>query len=63
MECIPDLVDLDYLTVSGNVTFGKDVSLRGKVIIIANQNEVINIPEGAVLENKIVSGNLRILDN
>ena len=63
MECIPDLVDLDNLTVSGNVTFGKDVSLRGKVIIIANQNEVINIPEGAVLENKIVSGNLRILDN
>ena len=63
MECIPDLVDLDYLTVSGNVTFGKDVSLRGKVIIIANQNEVINIPGGAVLENNIVSGNLRILDN
>jgi UTP--glucose-1-phosphate uridylyltransferase len=63
MDGIPDLVELDYLTVSGNVTFGRNVSLRGKVIIIANQGEQIDIPAGAVLENKIVSGNLRILDN
>lgn len=60
---IPDLLELDHLTVSGDVTFGKDVTLKGTVIIIANHGERIDIPMGAVLENKIVSGNLRILDH
>jgi len=60
---IPDLLELDHLTVSGDVTFGKGVSLRGTVIIIANHGDRIDIPAGAVLENKIVSGNLRILDH
>jgi len=46
---------LDYLNVS--------VSLRGTVIIIANHGDRIDIPAGAILENKIVSGNLRILDH
>jgi len=60
---IPDMLELDHLTVSGDVTFGKGVSLRGTVIIIANHGDRIDIPAGAVLENKIVSGNLRILDH
>ncbi|XP_076464921.1 UTP--glucose-1-phosphate uridylyltransferase-like isoform X2 [Babylonia areolata] len=60
---IPDVLDLDHLTVSGDVTFGKGVTLRGTVIIIANHGERIDIPTGAILENKIVSGNLRILDH
>jgi len=60
---IPDLIELDHLTVSGDVTFGKGVSLKGTVIIIANHGERIDIPTGAILENKIVSGNLRILDH
>ncbi|GAB1604695.1 UTP--glucose-1-phosphate uridylyltransferase-like [Argonauta hians] len=60
---IPDLLELDHLTVSGDVTFGKSVSLKGTVIIIANHGERIDIPTGACLENKIVSGNLRILDH
>merc|ERR1712025_627098 len=60
---IPDLLELDHITVSGDVTFGKGVSLRGTVIIIANHGDRIDIPAGAVLENKIVSGNLRILDH
>ena len=78
---IPDMLELDHLTVSGDVTFGKggwtnisilsfkknniflSVSLRGTVIIIANHGDRIDIPAGAVLENKIVSGNLRILDH
>ena len=77
---IPDLLELDHLTVSGDVTFGRGgelntlpgsniiilflpVSLRGTVIIIANHGDRIDIPAGAVLENKIVSGNLRILDH
>lgn len=60
---IPDLLELDHLTVSGDVTFGRNVVLKGTVIIIANQGDRIDIPPGAILENKIVSGNLRILDH
>lgn len=60
---IPDILELDHLTVSGDVTFGKGVTLKGTVIIIANHGDRIDIPHGAVLENKIVSGNLRILDH
>lgn len=60
---VPDLIELDHLTVSGDVTFGRGVSLRGTVIIIANHGDRIDIPAGAILENKIVSGNMRILDH
>lgn len=60
---IPCMLELDHLTVSGDVTFGRGVSLRGTVIIIANHGDRIDIPTGAILENKIVSGNLRILDH
>nr|QBH73768.1 UTP-glucose-1-phosphate uridylyltransferase 2 [Embidopsocus sp. OG1942] len=60
---IPDMIELDHLTVSGDVTFGRNVSLKGTVIIIANHGDRIDIPSGACLENKIVSGNLRILDH
>lgn len=37
--------------------------LQGTVIIIANHGDRIDIPAGSMLENKIVSGNLRILDH
>ncbi|XP_050297471.1 UTP--glucose-1-phosphate uridylyltransferase isoform X2 [Anthonomus grandis grandis] len=60
---VPDLLELDHLTVSGDVTFGRGVSLRGTVIIIANHGDRIDIPSGSILENKIVSGNMRILDH
>ncbi|XP_033207280.1 UTP--glucose-1-phosphate uridylyltransferase isoform X2 [Belonocnema kinseyi] len=60
---VPDILELDHLTVSGDVTFGKGVSLRGTVMIIANHGERIDLPSGTILENKIVSGNLRILDH
>lgn len=60
---IPDMLELDHLTVSGDVTFGAGVALAGTVIIVANHGSRIDIPDGAVLENKVVSGNLRILDH
>lgn len=59
----PDLLELDHLTVSGDVHFGKGVVLRGTVIIVCAVGSRIDIPDGAVLENKIISGNLRILDH
>jgi len=60
---VPDISELESLTVSGNVWFGKDISLRGSVIIVAHPGGQINIPSGTVLENKVVTGNLRILDH
>ena len=60
---IPDILQLDHLTVSGKVNFGRNVSLRGTVIVIANEGDQIDIPDGSVLENKIVSGNLRLLEH
>ncbi|VDP88338.1 unnamed protein product [Echinostoma caproni] len=60
---IPDMLELDHLTVTGDVFFGKNITLKGTVIIIANFGNLITMPSGAILENKIVSGNLRILDH
>lgn len=59
----PHILELDHLTVTGDVTFGKNVTLRGTVIIVANHGERIDIPSGSVLEDKVVSGCLRILDH
>jgi len=62
-KSIPDMIELDHLTVSGDVYFGSDVTLKGTVIIVANHGERIDIPDGVTLENKILSGTLRILDH
>jgi len=60
---IPDILELDHITVSGDVKFGKNVSLKGTVIIIANHGDRIDIPNHSDIENKIVTGNLRINDH
>ncbi|KAJ3057459.1 UTP-glucose-1-phosphate uridylyltransferase [Rhizophlyctis rosea] len=59
----PHILELDHLTVTGDVTFGHDVILQGTVIIVANYGQRIDIPSGAILNDKVVSGNLRILDH
>ncbi|TFK20968.1 UTP--glucose-1-phosphate uridylyltransferase [Coprinopsis marcescibilis] len=59
---VPSIVDLDHLTVSGDVYFGRNVTLRGTVIIIANEGQVVHIPDGCVLENRLISGNLTATD-
>lgn len=59
----PHILELDHLTVSGDVSFGKDVTLKGTVIIVANHGCHIDIPSGSVLDDKVVSGSLRILDH
>jgi UTP--glucose-1-phosphate uridylyltransferase len=60
---IPDILELDRLTVAGDVRFGRNISLKGTVVIVANPGEKIDIPSGCVLENKIVTGSLRIHDH
>lgn len=59
----PHILELDHLTVTGDVTFGAHVVLKGTVIIVANHGARIDIPSGAILDDKVVSGNLRILDH
>ncbi|KAJ3359553.1 UTP-glucose-1-phosphate uridylyltransferase [Allomyces javanicus] len=59
----PRIIDLDHLTLSGNVYFGSDITLGGTVIIVASEGSRIDIPSGARLEDKVVTGNLRILDH
>ena len=59
----PDLLELDHLTVSGDVTFGKNVTLKGAVIIVAEDGRRFDIAEGSVLENAVITGHLRILDH
>ncbi|RKP22886.1 UTP--glucose-1-phosphate uridylyltransferase family [Syncephalis pseudoplumigaleata] len=59
----PHILELDHLTVTGDVTFGAHVVLQGTVIIVANHGCRIDIPSGAILNDKVVSGNLRILDH
>jgi UTP--glucose-1-phosphate uridylyltransferase len=51
------------LTVSGDVSFGKGVRLAGTCIIVANEGDKISIPDGTSLENKLVTGNLSIIDH
>lgn len=59
----PHILELEHLSVTGDVTFGRGVALKGTVIIVANHGEHIDIPSGSVLEDKVVSGCLRILDH
>ncbi|CDU22425.1 probable UTP-glucose-1-phosphate uridylyltransferase [Sporisorium scitamineum] len=62
-KSIPEMIELDHLTVQGDVVFGRNITLRGTVIIVANEGNKIEIPEGSVLENKLISGNLAIIDH
>ncbi|KAI5123639.1 hypothetical protein M0805_001672 [Coniferiporia weirii] len=55
---IPTIIELDHLTVTGDVNFGRNVTLRGTVIIVANEGQRIDIPDGCILENRLLSGNL-----
>lgn len=60
---IPKLVELDHLTITGNVFLGKGVTLRGTVIIVCSDGQKIDIPNGSVLENVVITGNLQILEH
>ncbi|EJF65102.1 UTP-glucose-1-phosphate uridylyltransferase [Dichomitus squalens] len=58
---IPTIIELDHLTVTGDVYFGRNVTLRGTVIVVANEGQSIYIPDGCVLENRLLSGNLNLI--
>jgi UTP--glucose-1-phosphate uridylyltransferase len=59
----PNILELDQLTVAGDVTFGEGTVLKGTVIIVANHGSRIDLPAGSILENKVVTGGLHILEH
>jgi UTP--glucose-1-phosphate uridylyltransferase len=60
---IPRIVELDHLTITGPVNLGRNVTLKGTVIIVATEGSTIDVPPGSVLENCVVQGSLRILEH
>ncbi|GAA6054870.1 hypothetical protein JCM3770_004261 [Rhodotorula araucariae] len=62
-KTIPSLLELDHLTVAGDVSFGRHTVLRGTVIIVADDGSKIELPDGTTLENKLVTGQLTLLDH
>ncbi len=60
---LPNILELEHLTISGNVYIGSNTRLQGTVIIIAADGDIIMIPDGTILKDKVVTGNLRILDH
>ncbi|KAF7361778.1 UTP--glucose-1-phosphate uridylyltransferase [Mycena venus] len=59
---IPKILELDHLTVTGDVYFGRNVTLRGTVIVVANEGQRIDVPDGCILENRLLSGNLNMIE-
>ncbi|CAL9116664.1 unnamed protein product [Musa acuminata var. zebrina] len=55
-KSIPSIVELDSLKVSGDVWFGAGIVLKGNVSITAKSGVKLEIPDGAVLENKVING-------
>ncbi|XP_015880132.2 UTP--glucose-1-phosphate uridylyltransferase [Ziziphus jujuba] len=55
-KSIPSIIELDSLKVAGDVWFGSGVVLKGKVNITAKSGVKVEIPDGAVLENKTING-------
>ena len=50
-KTIPNILEADHITINGDVWFGKNITLRGTVIIVANEGNKISIPDGSILEN------------
>uniref|UniRef100_A0A914CVW0 UTP--glucose-1-phosphate uridylyltransferase n=1 Tax=Acrobeloides nanus TaxID=290746 RepID=A0A914CVW0_9BILA len=62
-KSISSMKDVVHLTVSGDVVFGKNVVLKGVVVIIADEGHSIEITQGSFIENKICTGRLRFTDH
>jgi len=54
---IPNMVDCESLIVSGDVKFGRNVTLKGHVKIVADKGKTVTIEDGQVLENTELKSN------
>ncbi|XP_021888036.1 UTP--glucose-1-phosphate uridylyltransferase [Carica papaya] len=55
-KSIPSIIELDSLKVTGDVWFGANIILKGKVTIAAKSGVKLEIPDGAVIQNKEING-------
>jgi len=55
------MLELDHLTVAGDVWFGRNITLRGTVIIVANEGSRIDLPDGSILDNSEWSAVLQLV--
>lgn len=53
-KSIPSIIELDSLKVSGDVWFGENIVLKGKVIVEAAKGEKLVLPDDATIEDKVV---------
>ncbi len=51
---VPGMLDLDSLTVEGDVRFGKGVQLKGEIQLKSLKGKSLLIPDGSVLENETI---------
>ena len=58
-KTIPDILELDILTVVGDVYFGKDIRLCGNVILVCERDE-LHLPDRSNLENRVLTGSIRM---
>ena len=58
-QTIPDILELDLLTVVGDVYFGKRNILRGNVILVCERGE-LHMPDNSIVENKVLTGTLKV---
>ncbi|KAK2655664.1 hypothetical protein Ddye_008716 [Dipteronia dyeriana] len=52
-KSIPSIIELNSLKVKGDVWFGAGITLKGNVSIVAEPGMKVEIPNGAMLENKV----------
>ncbi|KAK2960505.1 putative UTP--glucose-1-phosphate uridylyltransferase [Blattamonas nauphoetae] len=57
----PGLVDLESLTIVGDVTFQAGVELKGNIVIVPTEGKKLVIPAGSVLDNCTVTGCLSVI--
>ncbi|KAG0582020.1 hypothetical protein KC19_3G027000 [Ceratodon purpureus] len=62
LKHIPSLLELSSLRVIGDVWFGSDVILQGKVVIWAKKDERIDIPDGEIIKDQLVTAGLEYTD-
>ena len=56
---IPDILELDLLTVVGNVYFGDNMTLRGNVILVCESGG-LHLPDQSLIENKVMTGQIKL---
>ncbi|XP_042500170.1 UTP--glucose-1-phosphate uridylyltransferase-like [Macadamia integrifolia] len=54
-KAIPSIIELDSLKVSGDAWFGAGIKLKGNVTVAAKPGVKLEIPDGVVLENKVIN--------